>query len=678
MKRYVVFLLLLQCLYGLYAQLLPPDSARDYRAVLNIRGRVTKMSVSPDGKICMPTYLGNVYYTAGIDSNWHQGDIEGLQPYRDGDYCTSLRPWLDRVTFFNADTALLTGHLEGNYYRTTDGGRTWKSFDFGGKGLMYRVVTDCDGHAWMGTQGKTIYYSEDFGQHFQALKIPFKRDDWTGDRINSLFMADAQYGIVGSDENEILITKDNWKTAQNIPTPLEQGKITSEREYHLSVRNVFIWGDYWVAEQEGKYFYTRKDTIDWQSFPIQFWDADFDATHQQLWAIDDSLRLWVFTSPTQYQLLTMERPPQNPIDIKVVNGSLYMLLEDCRVCKANGNGLICRTPYTSDYSIPTPYHVVEGDKLLWGATGRQLFLTEADNPHWYREADLDFYVLDIKLLNDSVAILWDGMQNHLYSLCQHKAENYTLSEPLGDFLAYPITKVSITALGYRHSCIQKKHRIVFEVQQDSLLTSSRESLVILQPLLDGTEKQSEKKKLSRKEKQYIEKRISELSITISLPQLTHLLENINAQPEKKPKIQDFNITNEEVEVFWEKVTDNLAYRALHDTIVNQLEATDSATLYDILLSGEIIIWSDTYRTFTVELVNSNNDTCQVWSSYAIHPNPWNLPWYVLYHGLHFRCFDPGFSRYIKTCIPKGFIGREAFNNDILLDRIWDYYQKKCR
>lgn len=56
---------------GVFAQVPHSKEARDYRAALDIRGRITEISVSPDEHIWLATATGNLYYANGIDADWH-------------------------------------------------------------------------------------------------------------------------------------------------------------------------------------------------------------------------------------------------------------------------------------------------------------------------------------------------------------------------------------------------------------------------------------------------------------------------------------------------------------------------------------------------------------------------------------------------------------------------------
>lgn len=644
---------------------------RDYRAALNIVGRITEISVAPDEQIWLTTYMGGIYYTNSIDSNWHYGRLDPSAEDDKEDYLSLKKPNLNRISFFNADTAIMTGFMHffddwkspyDGYYRTTDGGRTWELRSFGGEGRIYEACVNSRGDAWIGTAGKKIHYSDDFGEHFKALKIPFKKSD----RIYALYMADAFRGIVGSEANEILITEDNWHTARNIPTPLDQKKVeASEREDQPRVDKVLIWGPYLIAKQCGKSFYTlTTNKIDWQPFPVQIIDLSLDKGCNLLCAIDDSLRVLWFASPTEYGSPLNERLPAYPIDIKAVNGSLYMILANKMVGRANHEGLTCHIPYTTDHPIEEPWLKESGEHLIWGEEDGQLYIADKKDSCWYREAVLDFPTCGIKLLSDSVAILWDGLRNHLYSLQNHTVKDYSYREPLHDFLAAPIKKFTISS-GSRGCFHYNGNQIEFNAEDNSLFNAAVMSKV------GG----------------YQDRTDSLVDITVNGAQLVRLLEHINANPDETLEIQDFKVTEVDKKHYMERLQKRLDMgwydfnkiqnkdKGLYDSVPVMLDGIDKATLYDILNMGEGFT-STTSNWFEVEFVNQNNDTCRIRSSYYEDGDPWFLPWRFEYNDQHFNCYSIALSHFINNCLTADFYGREAFDNAVLLMKIGDYFCQK--
>jgi hypothetical protein len=178
---------------------------KDRRAELEVTGRVEEISVSPDGKIWLTTAVGKTYYCDDIDSNWHYG-----KPiYFSKDMFYNFAPTLERISFFNKDTAIITGYIsfdedgleKNGYYYTKDAGATWELRNYGGDSWIYSIYTDKSGNAWMGGLYEELYYSNDFGITWKTKKLPYKLSD----RTYGIFMCDSQNGIASSDANEILM-----------------------------------------------------------------------------------------------------------------------------------------------------------------------------------------------------------------------------------------------------------------------------------------------------------------------------------------------------------------------------------------------------------------------------------------------------------------------------------------
>ena len=423
--RITIFILILFLTTTVFGQ------TKDNRAELSIQGRVKEISVSPDEKIWLVTAIGNIYYTNNIDSNWHYG-----KSFSDPeDELILYSPHLERISFFNKDTAIMTGYISVNkeeskkngYYLTKDGGKTWELLDYGGDSWIYNTFVDKNGNAWMGGSSGEIYFSNDFGEHWKKLKSPYS----SSSRMNSIFMINSTDGISGALHKEIYITSDNWKSSKKIVSPLEQNKYTPINKYSDDrIEKVLFWNNMIVVNQNGHIYYTEIDEINWKSFPIKIFDFEIDNESKILFAITDSLKIIRFTSPTEYQLLTDKRLLNFPIDIKVINHSLFVISKTYDIYKLDKGDLKRTRPYTTDEKIADPEIVKQGVNLIWGANGNQIYLADDSYRNWHRENALDFSVADIMLLSDSIVILWDGIKdNYLYSLRDHTPRNTFLNLP---------------------------------------------------------------------------------------------------------------------------------------------------------------------------------------------------------------------------------------------------------
>lgn len=120
---------------------------------VSAEGRVNEISISPDEKIRLVPATGNSYLTENIDSNWHYG-----KPlFKTSDDYSFDNPNLERISFFNKDTAILTGYIsvskkeykKNEYYLTKDAGKSWKLLctwipkAFGSARRLCVITTNC-------------------------------------------------------------------------------------------------------------------------------------------------------------------------------------------------------------------------------------------------------------------------------------------------------------------------------------------------------------------------------------------------------------------------------------------------------------------------------------------------------------------------------------------------------
>ncbi len=639
---------------------------KDRRAELDIKGRVKEISVSPDEKIWLVTAIGNTYYTDNIDSNWHYG-----KPiFESTDEFGFDNPNLDRISFFNKDTAIMTGYIsvskkeykKNGYYLTKNAGKTWELLDFGGDTWIYNVFVDKQGSAWMGGSSGEIFFSKDFGQHWEKLNSPYN----SSSRMNSIFMLNSTTGISGALHNNIYTTSDNWKSNKKIKTPYDQKKYSPPTGYSDDrIEKILIWNNFIVVNQNGHIYYTESNNIDWQPFPIKVCDFELDNDSKTLFAISDSLKIVSFTSPTEFHLLTDKRLSSYPIDIKVINGSLFVVSSGYEVYTVNKNGLTRSIPYTTDKKIEEPQIVKQGTKLVWGTNGNQIYLADDNERDWYRENALDFYIRDFRLLNDSVAILWDGKKNnYLYSLGDHTPKEYFPETPLKTFLASPI-KTFIINSGSQGCFHGYNDEVRYERVNDSVFITTTASA-------NG----------------FREKKSSNFKNKISSSVLTTIITDISTNPSAIPTFKDFHITVSDKKNYLKLVDNQLKNKEsdyfdrkkkinkdFYYSVPAMLDSLDNSIIQSVLNQTEGG-WSTTSNWFTVQIINQNNDTLNIERSYYMKTLPWNLPWKFEYNGQHFNCCNIDFSRFINACIPDNFTDKGVFNNSRLIMEVADYLWNK--
>ncbi len=640
---------------------------KDRRAELSINGRVNEISVSPDERIWLVTAIGTTYTTAHMDSNWHYGTpLDGV----DTSSFSTSNPFLERISFFNKDTALLTGYIasdrqqykQNGYYRTTDGGRSWQLQNFGGNSWIYSITNDAIGHVWMGGASNEVYYSSDYGQQWTTLKMPYK----SSDRTYGIWMSDQQHGIAGSDENEILITTDNWKTVKYVPTPFDQKKyVQSEAHEDSRIAKIQQWKNYYVVEQAGHIFYTDTLSIDWKPFPLKFINFETDAQSGKLYVVADSLCVYTFITPDNYLTLNKEPKAAYPIDLKVVAQSLYILTGNYNVYKVSEKGIVKSDLCTKDRKIAKPTLIRQHGRLHWGAGGRHLYLSDDDGKTWYRENIVDFGIADLKIVDDSTAILWDGSKNNYrYSLQQHRVEKWIPEKPLHDWLASPIISITIQS-GNRGCFHYQSNDLTYYRKNDSTFTCKYINE-------NGSESKSPSVFKNRVDVRILDK----------------ALHRINDIPMATPTISDFTITDSDKKKYFALVDTLLKNPPLDFThkkkvinkeyyygVAEKLDTVSNELIKTILEEPEGII-STSSSWFSIQIVNQKRDTLTISRDYYHQTKPWNLPWLISYNHLNFRCYDIGFSKFIKSCLPEYFLHFPVFDNSLMILEIADYLYNK--
>jgi len=179
---------------------------------------------------------------------------------------------------FNNDTIIVAGYLEdlsnskprhekktNVIYKTLNGGLNWKQIKFNGDAWIYDAYHKKDGKIWMGGSDNYIHYSNDFGETWSKKPKPFNPVN----RVLSIFMVDSLNGIAGGLSNGLAITKDNWKTTQQIESPIDQRKFKIlEQSSRNRIDEIAIVDSVILINQNDYIFYSKRDSINWQKFNI--------------------------------------------------------------------------------------------------------------------------------------------------------------------------------------------------------------------------------------------------------------------------------------------------------------------------------------------------------------------------------------------------------------------------
>ncbi|HLP27604.1 MAG TPA: hypothetical protein VK147_03115 [Candidatus Didemnitutus sp.] len=652
----IVILFLACTMYG---------QTRDRRALLDINGRVEEISVSPNEEIWLVSATGHAYYTKSIDSNWITD--RSLSKKNDEEY---RHQSYERISFFDKDTAILSGYIsavdtgynprKNGYYRTTDAGKTWNLMDYGGNSWIYTICTSDQGHAWMGGLSKQVFYTKDYGRSWTTKQLPYS----SSDRTYGISMRSSGIGVASSDNNEIVATTDNWSSVTHLPTPLDQNLIQANREIQSTdnrISKIALWNEFIIVKQAGRVFITPRHHISWARFHHDIYDFAIDANTQKLFAVKADLTVLAFTSPIAFHDIRSEALSCHPVDLKAINNSLFVLCLNNEVYKVSESRFIRTRPYTLDFAIPEPTFVMRSGGMKWGVSGDHIYMADDDSSGWYRDNVLGFYVGGCKQISDSAAILWDGLNtNYLYSIYDRKSTKYVPTFSLSDFVSSPTASLSISSVG--RGCFNYDNDIiVYSRTSDTTLQSTNVSI-----------------------SSNANPRPSRFKRSIRVDSVLQVLDDINSNPATIPSMRDFRITSKDKSNYrsmvdanvrnnkkYNEFAENSFDKSFYYSVPNMLDSLPDSILTQVLNSRERFA-STSSSTIAVQLVNNNGDTLIASRHSYSNGYPWNLPWKIEYKGLTFTNYSIEFSRFINSCLPDGFMGKEVFDNRMLIMKIANY------
>lgn len=635
--------------------------AQDTRAVLDISGRSNEISVAPDGRIWLVSAVGESYYTNSIDSGWHYGPNFRAE----GESAMFDNPNLERVSFFNKDTAIITGYISSvsgryekdGFLRTTDGGKTWELHRFGNPQWIDDAFVNPRGFAWMGGSGGEIVHSRDFGLSWRKLNSLKKSGLNNSSRMAAIFMEDELNGIAAGSGNELFITTDNWSNYKSIATPLDQNKYkTSESNSGMDHRidKVAVWNNQYVISQHNHVLWTRKDNIDWKPIPQGLRDFAVDGSDGLMYGIDQNSQV-ILIRPNGTIETSTTKLEGRYTDIKVSGGFLYVF-DNVQAHRIGLNSHSISALFTTDRPIDTPELIRERKGIQWGVTRNHLYLSAGKTGNWYREAILPFYVRDMQMLNDSSAILWDGSNNYQYSLETHRLTDYVYKDPFGAFLQKPLLNIYIESSStgcYHHradiatySFSQSGKAELKTFQQDNNLPRTRPPEVL-----------------------------------ITRDQISQILKQVNADPDFMPTWSDFAVTELDLDEFKKSIDvndeDRIHLRSIYvpksylKNFDNYLDIISNETIKGLLTRKEAYT-STTSNQMDVLFVNEAGDELSFHFQYYVQYKPAGLPWIVTYKNRKFSCYYPALTRLVQSCMPATFRGRSILSNAQLIRELATY------
>jgi len=128
------------------------------------------------------------------------------------------------ISALSNESVFVTDPYDGTY-RSTDNGETWQQLLTGGRGVW--TIYAEDNGLLLGGARDTIWYSDDLGDNFIGIKVPFDRDNNITDikrgNNNQLYFSTYETGIFELDIltiiNDTKNTFSNYELYQNYPNP---------------------------------------------------------------------------------------------------------------------------------------------------------------------------------------------------------------------------------------------------------------------------------------------------------------------------------------------------------------------------------------------------------------------------------------------------------------------------
>ena len=646
---------------------------KDRRAELNHSGGINEISISPDEKIFLVTSMGDIYYANNIYSSFHRSQkltykIEKKNKINN-DY-----PRLDRISFFNNDTAIITGYIQSDsneysnqngYYLTENRTKDCKRLCFEKKESewIYDVFIISNGLAWMGGSSGNILFTSNFGKSWRKLNSPFDKSS----RTHSIYMINANEGISGTLNNYIYITKDNWTNFKKIKTPFDQKLYKTNSQYSDNrINKIRIWKNYYIVNQDDKIFYTDRNNIVWKKFNIDLSDFEIDRQNNDFFAISNDGEVILFDDINNYKTISHQKITERILDMKVVNNSIYLLLTNYpsnsgdKIIKINKKEVYKTGLFTEDEKIEFPKEICFGNNLQWAFNENYIYITETGKFDWYREAQLDYYIQDLFLLNDSTAIVWNGKNNYIYSTSTKKDTIYYPQNPLSSFLLYPIKKIEINE-GFAGDFNSRKYIVEYNLIDNMLTTTKLTKETTNKEFPDDTIFNN----------QVCEKELKEI------------LQQFNNNPQNLPQLKDYNITDKDKKEYIQLLDSlffgkrNSNYKQYKkDTVffynlIYNLD-TISQESFNKVITKDIDIWALARIWFEINIINSNNEKIEL-SNKWYKPNAFYFPLTIKYKGQYINSYNLPLSLFIDKCYP---FTNKFENKELLLDIATYFYHKR--
>lgn len=612
MKRIVIVAVAL-----LAAGAVAQGQVRDRRGKLDIQCS-RSASVSSTGRLWLSTRCGAVYTADSVGATWrtvwprqeHTGEL--IIPFGDR---VALKAGFIPISHYENDRYM--PHYD-CLFRTVTVGQQWDTVQFGtGTHWICGRHYTADGHLWMGSAQSGnpghLFYSADSGRTFTTLRTGFDAEV----KIEDIHMVSLTTGVLGTYNNQIYLTTDNWRTFRRLPTPLDQGLRQGRGEYVTLLR---LWHGMLLVRQADGSYVTPVDSIRWQPTPLPLVDFEVDTVGGALWAVTDSGQLLLMHDMEHHRVMADGIGAPLEGICGTLGGGVYLLTAKGVVRMAPDGRADTSAFYTDERTIEQEF---DEQAAKWGSYfdvhptishGGRLWCTDhsciylQDALGWYRVADLGS-VAQLRPdpdRDDRIVVLAGDRHNYTVDTAGRVAP-YTYRQPLARFLASGLQGVGICT--YNSGCYHYDEHTIVYTRQGELLRESANNVDSMRHVVRYIPADTVERTLLRLGERY------------SL----------------FPEAADFGLREGDVD--------------LHERFSRFGGCTSSSGYKLTFVNGE----GDTLRAY-----GASNADC---GGYF----PWMLPMHFEGSDVAFVTYQPSLWQVLRTMMPKGMKHRDKLNNNALVD-----------
>ncbi|MBR6063132.1 MAG: hypothetical protein IKP54_03080 [Bacteroidales bacterium] len=473
MRRLIATVVLLFSLFGVVGQgqggrNMWKNTYRDYKSSIHFDAFYASFAVSPSGEIWLSNNY-SLWHTHGMSSVWKKVP----HPYSIAvDFSYVVCPDTNTVLVFGRmfDPSDSTSRYN-KYMRSTDGGKNWDFLSMPRKMERDKIWVEsrAGGKVWLRLDS-ILYYSIDKGLNFRELAaIPYVSSlkfDMENNGLCGVGKRDMRDSS-GKTRDEILITKDNWKHYEVVPTPCEQHPEIKQRSYFFEFA---ICRSILVVEQSDKYFWTSIDTICWREIPLDIRDFIVDRESNE-WVIvtrgnsllrsSDMLTFDTVNTGGPCYFAKIKYADRQSVYGMSYNAHKMRFLRSIidTLYRFSTDGLNSCGLYTEEVALRPhrEYSISQKDgsaeqKLVANntrvalANADELIFYDKSEQKWYRHLKTAFPIKDVQVCIGELAgnlLLSDGARLYLVPMDTAVITPFRYERPLEDFLKSPVLSVNI-------------------------------------------------------------------------------------------------------------------------------------------------------------------------------------------------------------------------------------------